>query len=210
MLYTFPLPQPLRIASVAALAGMIVFLAIGYAGIRKQWKILSGSVDFLYRRGIGSNFLETRRERIKMLEDRIYGFYSRHQSRFLTILFFESCFHLAGILEAYVTLLFISGKSSTSLLTAFILESANRIITVVFKFIPFRLGVDEWGSGSITRLLSLGTPSGVTLAVVRKGRDLVWTAIGVGLLIQRGLTPSKAAEQSEIAISREPMFKSEG
>jgi len=203
MLYIFPLPQSLRIASVAALGSVVAFLAAGYVGVRKQWKILSGSVEFLYGRGIGVKLLGPRRERVRMLEDRVYGFYARHQSRFLLIIFFEACFHMAGVLEAYVTLAFISGPSSASLLTAFILESVNRIITVVFKFIPLRMGVDEWGSGSVTRLLNLGTPSGVTLAVVRKGRDLAWTAIGVALLVQRGLTPAKIAMQSEIAMSVE-------
>jgi len=203
MLYTFPLPQPIRIASVAALVCVVAFLAVGFVGIRKQWKILSGLVEFLYQRGIGVKLLGPRRERVRMLEDRIYGFYVRHQSRFLLIIFFEACFHMAGVLEAYVTLAFISGPSSASLLAAFILESVNRIITVVFKFIPLRMGVDEWGSGSVTRLLNLGTPSGVTLAVVRKGRDLAWTAIGVALLVQRGLTPAKIAMQSEIAMSVE-------
>jgi hypothetical protein len=96
--------------------------------------------------------------------------------------------------------MFISGAASSTLLAAFILESVNRIITVVFKFIPLRLGVDEWGSGSVTRMLNLGTPSGVTMAVIRKGRDLFWTGVGIALLIHRGISPTKVAAESELGV----------
>jgi hypothetical protein len=36
--------------------------------------------------------------------------------------------------------------------------------------------------------LKFGTTVGVTLAIVRKARVLVWTAIGVTLLVRRGLS----------------------
>src|SRR5258708_8453754 len=44
MLYTFPLPQPLRIASSAALVCVVTFLSVRYVGVPQQWKILAGFV----------------------------------------------------------------------------------------------------------------------------------------------------------------------
>jgi hypothetical protein len=200
MLLSFPLVKPLRIASIAALTGTLITLAVAFFAVRKRWRFLSGAVEILLARGLGKQFLGHRHEGIRMLEDRVYGFYSKHRSRFIQIILLEACFHLAGVLEAYTALTFISGAASATLFAAFILESVNRIITVVFKFIPLRLGVDEWGSGSVTRMLNLGTPSGVTLAVIRKGRDLVWTGIGIALLIHRGISPMKVAEESELGV----------
>src|SRR4026207_1596650 len=95
------------------------------------------------------------------------------------------CFHLAGTLEVYVTLLFISPVAPT-LVQAFILESVNRIINVAFKFIPLRAGVDEGGTGQVSKVLGFARGIGVTLAIVRKGRDIFWSAIGLLLIWKKG------------------------
>src|SRR5260370_23697623 len=98
----------------------------------------------------------------------------------------EACFHLAGVLEIYVTLSFISQGQPPTLFTAFILESVNRVINLGFKFIPLRMGVDEAGTGKAASVLQFTVTTGVTLAIIRKARDLFWTIIGAILLVQRG------------------------
>ena len=70
--------------------------------------------------------------------------------------------------------------SPTSVLIAFILEAVNRILNIVFAFVPAMVGVDEAGTGLLANVLGLGTTAGITLAIVRKARMLVW--IGWGLL----------------------------
>ena len=120
------------------------------------------------------------------MEEHIYGFYDRNRAHFLTIFALEICFHLAGAAEIYVTLFFISNTLAPTLLTAFILESVNRVINVVFKFVPLRTGVDEAGTGMLSKVLGFTTAIGVTLAIVRKARDIFWTAIGVTLIVRRG------------------------
>lgn len=187
LMLSFPLPKPLQIASTGALVAVIVVITVAYFVIRKQWKFLSGTLEFLYGRGVGKRFLETKRERVRSVEERVYGFYAHNQSRFLPIMLLESCFHLSGVAEVYAVLYFISDSPPT-LLTAFVLESVNRVINVVFKFVPLRMGVDEAGTGMLTKVLKLGTTVGVTLAIVRKARIMCWTAVGVALLIRRGLS----------------------
>jgi hypothetical protein len=63
----------------------------------------------------------------------------------------------------------------------------NRTIMVVFKFVPLRLGVDEIGTELLTRTLGLPVGMGVTMAVLRKARMIVWSAIGIAFLVRRGL-----------------------
>ena len=136
-----------------------------------------------------------------MIEDRIYGFYGRNRRLFLPILLLEACFHLAGMLEIYVTLLFISPLQPPTLFTAFILESVNRVITLAFKFVPLRMGVDEAGTGKISKVLQFTEATGVTLAIIRKARDLFWTAVGLMLLLQRGLSLRTVARDAEAALA---------
>jgi hypothetical protein len=207
LLFSFQLNKPLRIMSISALAGVVAIVALAFLIIRRQWKFLSGALEYLYGRGIGRSLLETRRERVRSLEDRVYGFYTRNRSRFLPIMLLEGCFHLSGVAEVYVVLYFVSdmftGGTSSLLLTAFVLESVNRVINVVFKFVPLRLGVDEAGSGWVTHVLKFGKASGVTLAIIRKARIICWTAIGVALLVRRGLSLSDVEEETQAAVARE-------
>ncbi len=202
LLLSFPLNAKLRIASYATLAVVLVFISLGFLVVRRQWRFLSGALEALHRRGVARRFVEARRERIRAIEERIYGFYANHRSRFLPILALEACFHLAGVAEVYATLYFILdappafGKLA---LASFVLESVNRVINVIFKFVPMRVGIDEAGTGLFTKVLSFGTTAGVTLAIIRKARVIVWTAIGVAVLVRHGLSLRGMAREAEDA-----------
>lgn len=177
LLMTFSLPKGLRYASIAALVVTLLIIPLVYLIVRCQLKFLSGIVGYL---GMGKL-----KPRAQALEERIYGFYANTQRSFLFIFALCMCFHLAGVLEVYVTLSLISPVAPT-LTQAFILESVNRIINVTFKFIPLRAGVDEGGTGQVSKVLGFARDIGVTLAIVRKGRDLFWSAIGLLLIWARG------------------------
>jgi hypothetical protein len=188
LMLSFTLPKPLRYASIAALIVTAALAPLGLLVVSRHWRFLSGTLRFLQARGIARARIESAIPRAVALEDRIYGFYSRNRSRALPIFLLELAFHATGVAEIYVTLSFISHLVAPTLLTAFILESVNRIINVAFKFVPLRTGVDEAGTGMLSKVLGFTTATGVTLAIVRKGRDIFWTAIGVLLMVRRGLS----------------------
>ena len=202
LLLAFPLKPALRYASFGTLAVTILIVPLGYLVIRRQWRFLSRSMSILHRRGLGRTWMEKTIPRARTLEDRIYGFYERNSNRLPIILVLEMCFHLAGALEIYATLWFISDIVAPTLLTAFILESVNRVINIVFKFIPFRLGVDEAGTGMLAKALGFTQAIGAALAIVRKARDLFWTAIGVALIVRRGLSLRNLDQGAQAHLSK--------
>ncbi len=185
LLLSFPLPKGLRYASIAALITTVVIILLAYLIIRRQSRFLSGAVRFLSDRGIARKVTTKLIPRVETFEDRVYGFYAKSQQSFLSILALDFCFHLAGIVEVFITLSFISPIPPT-LAQAFILESVNRIINVAFKFIPLRAGVDEGGTGQVSKVLGFARGIGETLAIVRKGRDIFWAAIGLLLIWKNG------------------------
>lgn len=187
LLLTFTLPKPLRYAAIGTLVASVVVAPVAFLIIRQRWKFLSGSFILLGTR-VKRSWVETSITRAATLEERVYGFYDRNRAHFLSILALEFCFHLAGVAEVYVTLSFISDTIAPTFFTAFILESVNRVINVAFKFVPLRTGVDEYGSGALAKVLGFTKATGVTLAIVRKARDIFWTGIGVALMIRRGLS----------------------
>lgn len=199
LLLNFSLPKGLRLASLITLGVIASIIVLGAVLIRKQLRFVSGATGFLHRRGLNEKWLG----KARTLEDHVYGFYQRSGSRFLPILFLEACFHLAGVAEIYVTLSLISPQQPPTLFTAFILESVNRVITMAFKFIPLRMGVDEAGTGKVSKVLQFTEAVGVTLAIVRKARDVFWAAVGVALLFHRGLSLRTIARDAEEALAEE-------
>src|SRR5437763_6273000 len=203
LLLSFTLPKGLRIVSIITLGVITAIVAVGAVLITKRLRFISGGAGFLHRRGLNEKWIEKGRA----LEDRVYGFYQRNSARFLPILLLEASFHFAGAAEIYVTLSFISPDQPPTFLTAFILESVNRIITVAFKFIPLRMGVDEAGTGRVSKVLQFTMTTGVTLAIIRNARDVFWAAIGMMLLLQRGLSLRAVTREAEAALAEEAKLR---
>lgn len=198
LLLEFDVPPALHVMSLVALAGMAGFLAVALALASGRFRPLSWTLDLFERRGVGPAALLARTAKLRTLEDRVYTFARRHPSRPVPVLLLETGYHVLGIAETWLTVaMLLPAGTPATILGAFLLESINRFVNVAFKFVPMRLGVDEAGSGLLTQVLYGASALGVTLAVVRKARMLVWTGIGVLFLGLRGLKPVEAYEADE-------------
>ena len=203
LLLSFPLTPGLRLMTLISLGVVSVIIVIGFVIYHMRWKFLTAAFERLRRNRFGKKFLkEKQKASTSAVEETVYSFYARNKARCALIMTLEACFHLAGVLEVYVTLLFISDVPPT-FLAAYVLESVNRIINVVFKFVPLRAGVDEAGSSWVTKVLKFGVTAGTTLAIIRKARVICWTALGVAFLIRRGLSTDAVIEEAEEAVAEE-------
>jgi len=173
--------------AIDALIVLIVgAIAFGIIAVVRQWHFASAICDALYDRGYLRRLLEHGRLQVRLFENLIYGYYRKYPSRFAPLVLLQALFHLLGVTEV----LFILSKIGPALPTfssAFFLESVSRLITIVFKLIPFVIGVDEAGAEFIAKALALGAGIGVTLAIVRKARIMFWALVGVTLIVKRGL-----------------------
>jgi hypothetical protein len=175
---------------------VIVILTIGgFLMVVQQWRFASWLAEWLYGKGLATRILHHGRAEIERFETLIYSFYRENPRKFLPLFLLETAFHAIGVFEVWFIL---SGVMYTApdFLTAFLLETINRVILVVFKLIPFLVGVDEAGAQFITDSLALGAAVGVTLAIVRKGRVLFWTALGVLLIARSGLSFREVAAET--------------
>jgi len=169
---------------IGLIIAVIVFLLLL---IIRQWHFASEACELLYRRGWFPRLLENGRMQVRLFENLIYGFYRRHPKRFLPICFTEVAFHMLGVIEVWFILTRIV-EPAGEFLNAFLLESVSRLITIVFKLIPFLIGVDEAGAQFVAETVGVGAAIGVTIAIIRKGRILFWTGIGLILIVKRGLS----------------------
>jgi hypothetical protein len=168
---------------IATLAGLVV---LGIIMVIREWHMASWCCEWLYQHGFFKRLLEKGRFDVRRFEDLIYGFYREYPRRFIPICFLECLYHTFGVAEVWYILTRIT--SHPGITAAFLLESISRMINVVFKLVPFLIGVDEAGARFVGESLALAAGVGVTLAVLRKGRILFWSVIGIILLIKRGLS----------------------
>jgi hypothetical protein len=166
LLVAVPLSQGWRWSLAAALAALAAAVLAG-------WRLMRGTWD--ERRGARSAW----RERAAAARQAVTGFAAAHPGRLWRAFAFDAMFHLLAVVEVFLTLRWLLGDRSPTLAQAVIFESVNRVIIVAFKFVPFRIGVDEALSGLLAPILSLNATAGVSLAVVRKVRSLFWAAVGL-------------------------------
>ena len=179
------------LASVGLVAALIVLISLVHAVIWRQMRVASRLVELVGRRSLAPRLVARWDERVRRVEDRVYALYPREPGRLVRLACWELSFHALAILEIYIVLSLISDIAPT-LLDTFVFESTNRFITTLFKPVPMRFGVDEAGTAALAQQLGFGTAAGVTLAIVRKARMLVWMTAGVGLLVRRGLSVRRA------------------
>jgi glycosyltransferase 2 family protein len=133
------------------------------------------------------------RESLSRVRQSVVAFWSASPARVVQAFAFDMAFHVLAVYEIYLTLGWLFGERPT-MTQALVFEVLNRAVTVAFKFIPFRVGIDEALNGALAPVMGLHPAAGVTLALVRKVRNLVWT--GVGLLLIAA-APARVAPGSD-------------
>jgi hypothetical protein len=142
--------------------------------------------------------LHDRLEKIRRLEHDIYTFARRRRQAVAPLIGIELLFHALGVLEVHVTLWLLLG-SPPPIITSFILETTNRLVTVLFKFIPMQQpGLNEISTVLVAQLLGYTTQTAGTLAVVRRARMLFWQLAGTALLVRHGLSAREVLGDSEL------------
>ncbi len=168
LLSTVPVPSAWRTMALAILAGLIV------ATVLALWMLRSGSRAV---RISGAGW----RARLTGVVDEVRRFSATHPSRLWKVYALDLLCHVLAVVEAYITLGWLLGSARPTVAQAIVFEALNRAVTVAFKFVPLRVGVDEAITGALAQLLAGNPAAGVTLAVVRKVRNLFW--VGVGLIL---------------------------
>lgn len=89
-----------------------------------------------------------------------------------------------NVLEAY--LIFTWLGAAPTVMVAIVFEGLGRFVNAAGQFVPGRVGVYEATSALLADALSLGASSGVSLALARRARSLIWAVPGALLLAHRG------------------------
>lgn len=169
-------PPALEQLAEVIVVAILVAIVIGSWMARSQPAVLSRFAPLIMRlAGRAAVPADAFRE----VEARIYGVLRWPVLRLAHVMAWEVTFHIAAVAEVWLVLRLLPAASGATLTDAFLLESAGRFVTIAFKFIPYRLGIDEAGSGAVAQVIGIGPAAGVTLALVRRLRILVLNAVGL-------------------------------
>ena len=163
------MPGAWRLATGAALAAMVGGSAVVFRAMRGTWDASRGPRPRW-------------RERLATIRDEAARLSGGRPGSLGRVFALDLLFHALAVLEVFVTLQWLLGDRSPTLVQAIVFEALNRVITAAFKFVPFRVGIDEASAGALAPILSVNPAAGVALAVVRKVRNLFWAAIGLVLV----------------------------
>jgi hypothetical protein len=173
------LSDTLRIAAQAVLLAVMAAAVAGVWIARRQPAILSRVARAIVAwTGRG----RTAPERLREIEIHFYAVLRWPVGRIARTALWEALFHLASVAEVFLVLRVLSPDQPATIVDAFVLETAGRLVIVAFKMIPYRLGVDEAGAALVARALALDPALGVALALLRRIRILFWNAIGLVML----------------------------
>ena len=163
------MPPAWKAALVAALGALIIGAGVALRAMRGTWDPSRGPRPRW-------------RERLAAVRDEAVRFSGGHPERLWRVFALDLVFHALAVLEVYITLHWLLVDRSPTLVEAIVFEALNRVITAAFKFVAFRVGIDEASAGALAPVLSVNPAAGVALAVVRKVRNLSWAAIGLVLV----------------------------
>jgi len=88
---------------------------------------------------------------------------------------------VTNVFETYM--IFSLLGAMPTLETAIVFEGLSRLINSAGAFVPGKLGVYEFAASGLAEGMRLGSVHGLTLALTRRLRSLLWAGVGVLVLI---------------------------
>lgn len=176
----------LRYVLYGTAVAAVLIVAVIVIAARSRVKPLSKILQKLSDRNWLPRFLASKQKSVFELEDNIHEFYTHRRGTFFAMFGLIILSHVLSVVEVYVALYLLGFPSFPS--TAYIIESLTKVINFAFSFVPGTVGVYEGGNGIILKSLGYTTAVGVTLALVRRGAILFWTAVGLVILLWRGVS----------------------
>jgi uncharacterized membrane protein YbhN (UPF0104 family) len=142
--------------------------------------------------GLRIGFLEVREEKLKSLDQTILNFYAHHQWKFYgsTVLYFLGW--LAEALEVFVIISYLGGPAHV--LSAISIGALSVLIKGGTFFIPGSLGAQDGGNLLLLKAFGYSDVTGITFALLRRFRELVW--IGIGLVCLAVMGKNKTREKA--------------
>ncbi len=165
------------VAAALLSVGLLAFGTAAFVFVQRQG-LFTWLLGFLRKIGLKIAYLEAREEQLRSLDRTILSFYRDNRPAFYASTGLFLLGWLSEALEVYVILYFLGGPAMA--LSAISIGALSVFIKGGTFFIPGSLGAQDGGNLLLLRAFGYSDVTGITFALLRRFRELVW--IGLGLL----------------------------
>ncbi|MEK6633614.1 MAG: lysylphosphatidylglycerol synthase transmembrane domain-containing protein [Nitrospirota bacterium] len=157
--------------------GLLAFGTMAFVFVQRRG-LFTWILETLRKFGMRIGFLDAREDKLRALDQTILNFYTRNQAAFYasTGLYFLGW--LAEALEVFVIIYYLGGPADVW--SAISIGALSVFIKGGTFFIPGSLGAQDGGNLLLLQAFGYSDVTGITFALLRRFRELVW--IGIGLL----------------------------
>ncbi len=157
--------------------GLLLFGTAGFVFVQRRG-LFTWILEATRKLGLRIRFLETREEKLRSLDRTILHFYSHRQGAFYASTGVYFLGWMVEALEVFVIIHFLGGPALA--LSAISIGALAVFIKGGTFFIPGSLGAQDAGNLLLLKAFGYSDVTGITFALLRRFRELVW--IGIGLL----------------------------
>ena len=165
------------VAAALVSVGVLVLVTASLVFVQQQG-LFTWILEFLRKIGLKIHFLEVREKKLRSLDRTILDFYRDNRLTFCSSIGLFFVGWMAEALEVYVIIYFLGGPAMA--LSAISISALSVFIKSGTFFIPGSLGAQDGGNMLVLRAFGYSDVTGITFALIRRFRELVW--IGLGLL----------------------------
>jgi len=173
--------------------GLLVCSIAGFVFIQQRG-LFASILSLIRKLGLRIRSLEAQEEHLRSIDRTILNFYSHHQRVFYTSIGVYFFGWLAESLEVFGIIYFLGG--SVSFLTAISIGAIAVFIKGGSFFIPGSLGAQDAGNLLLLQAFGYSEVTGITFALLRRFRELVW--IGIGLLCLATIGKGRIPQDQEM------------
>ncbi len=165
---------------IAVVCLLVIYLFMkGYRnGFAKRGLKMLTHVPFI--RNWAKRFVEEKKESIEKVDQQIAELHKQRKATFYLSLSLEFFSRIVGCLEIFFILKMMTPH--VNFWDCILIQAFSSLFANVFFFSPMQLGAREGGLAIITSTLSMKSGFGVTTGLITRVRELIWIAIGLGLM----------------------------
>jgi glycosyltransferase 2 family protein len=163
--------------------GILVLVTASLVFVQQQG-LFTWLLESLRKIGLKIHFLEVREKKLRSLDRTILDFYRDNRLTFCSSIGLFFVGWMAEALEVYVIIYFLGGPAMA--VSAISISALSVFIKSGTFFIPGSLGAQDGGNVLVLRAFGYSDVTGITFALVRRFRELVWIGLGLVCLALAG------------------------
>lgn len=173
--------------------GLLVCSIAGFVFIQQRG-LFASILSLVKKLGLRIRSLEAQEGHLRSIDQTIRKFYSHHQKAFYASMGVYFLGWIAESLEVFGIIYLLGG--SVSMLSAISIGALAVFIKGGSFFIPGSLGAQDAGNLLLLQAFGYSDVMGITFALLRRFRELVW--IGIGLLCLATVGKSRIPQDQEV------------